>query len=199
MKKHINLLLKKKEYVKKERFFHYFRIITLLMSIFVFLITLVFFFLNKNLQKKRARLLDKKTDYLNKIIKKKDVETKLTYLANQTDQLKKLSQEDVKFLKYYQIIKETVAAADKGNVATGTGILIDNFNLDNKRNTQFSIITPDFNTYIKMLSYIETERFLSLFSQITLVGFSFKNEGVNGKGYTLKFKGKFSPQYEKTN
>ncbi len=199
MKKRINLLLKTKDYEKKEKLFQSFRRFTLIFSLIVFTLSFVFFYISFTTQQKINKISKEKSKYLNSIIKNKKTESKLSLLNQKTKTIKEYSKKDLNFLKYYNIIQQVLKTLPLPKSSTESSGLnpqssINNFSLNNQRETQFSISAPDFDTYLKVLDNIENKTFLDVFSTLTLAGFNFNKQ--DNQHYSLNFKGKFSPKYE---
>lgn len=189
-RKGINFAKNIEKYYKKEKIFTYLRqasiALTLITTFSVFI--LVWFNLRSSLQIRE--LAQRRRDLLNSFLERSIESEKLLVISDKIKFMKSLLEnKDARFLLYYRTIEDIVKRV-KNESTSSAAIQIDNFELDNNRNTKFELTSTDFNSYLQLLDFIDEAKFLNLFENLTLTNFSL-TKGEENNSYSLKFKGKF--------
>ena len=181
MKKRINLLITQKKYLNLESLFEKLKIF----SIFCFFIILIgslvaYYFL---LQQKREidLLSDQKKEVLEFLLQNKQVEAKFVYFGNKQKQLTENLKEDVNFLPYYNLLKESLNA-DAG---------LESVSIDKSKTVTFNLNFADYSDLLNFLRVAENDDFLKNFNQLTLVKFNRDELQKEKNNFKLSFSGKF--------
>lgn len=186
MKKRINLLG-----IKREKKFFYSNKLIFYTTVLGFIFFIIFLYLSNlqvNLRKQLNNLNNDKQANLNYLLENKDTEAKLRYFKTKQTQLNRYIQDDVNFLPYYSLLKETISTSSE-SAAIGSIII------DKNKETEFVVNFSDYPSIINFLNYAEAEEFLKNFTKLSLTNFDLlAEEGRDSyKSYELKFKGKFKP------
>lgn len=184
MKKHINLLKQKKDYLQKELLFKKFRYLVFGLSVLVILLLVIFFIFEINQNKRYLNLLNEKEMLLQSLLSKKEMEKNVLYFNQKIAAFAEIRQQDVNFFPYYQLLLTNFPFS----TATAT---LTAFDLNNKREIKFTLNFSDFENFYQALEKLEDKKFLRLFERLTLQGISLK-EG-EAKNYQLTLTGKFIP------
>ncbi len=182
MKKYINLLSKKKDYQKKEKFFNLFRKITTLLGIVTIFILLSLFVVYQKIKSQHQSLLSKKEDYLNQLILKKDVEKQIIYFNEKSSLFNNILKKDVNFLPYYRILKTYLPVSTESAD-------ISSIKYDNQKIVEFALSFSNYEDLYNSLSNLENEEFLNIFDDLTLQSINLSETKI--KNYQLSLKGKF--------
>jgi predicted RND superfamily exporter protein len=182
MKKHINLLIQRKDYKKKERFFYWFRKVTFALGFITILILLAILINNQKVKNQYASLLSKKEAILQELSRKKEIEKQVVYVNEKSNFLDKVLNEDVNFLPYYRALKAylpiSTSSADIGSIK-----------YDKAKRVEFLLNFSNYNDLYDSLSNFESEEFLKLFEELTLNSVNLSE--TKAKNYQLSLKGKF--------
>jgi hypothetical protein len=181
MKKHINLLIQKNDYKKKETIFYRLRIITGVLAIISIISLFIIFFLQQQINSEYQKLLSKKEDYLRQITKKKEIEKQILYFNEKSNVFKQILKNDVNFLPYYRILRAYLLVSTESAD-------INFIKYDNKKTVEFVL---SFSNYIEMynsLSNFEDKKFLTIFDNLILNSINFSE--MKTKNYQLSLKGR---------
>jgi len=89
---------------------------------------------------------------------------------------------DVNFLPYYKLLRETISYST-------TAAVIDNVVIDKNRNVNFDLLFPNYNSFINFFKFAESDSFLGKFKELTLNNFVANEKNLNK--YKLSFTGVF--------
>ncbi len=188
-RKGINFAKKIDKYYKKEKFFSLLRKISIFFSVFTSIVAFLVVFLNLHTAIRLRNLVLERKKLVDLLLKKSLENEKLLIVADKIRYARKLLKEkDVRFLTYYRKINEIVESIT--NESSSSAIKIQNFELDNKRNVSFELVTATSEDYIKALEFIDRDEFLDLFNELVLTSFGLTKGKVINE-YSLQFKGKF--------
>lgn len=190
MKKRINLLITQKKYINLDNFFEKLKIVSII-SFFIILVgcLVVYYFLLR--QKQEINLLsEQKKDLLEFLLQNKQVEAKFIYFGNKQKQLTDNLKEDVNFLPYYNLLKESLHA-DAG---------LESVSIDKSKSVSFNLSFANYSDLLDFLRVAENDDFLKNFNQLSLVKFNKDELQSQKNNFKLSFSGKFidlnSNEYE---
>ena len=181
-KKRINLLLRKRDYHQVELFFHILRLSVYGIGLFLVVVIIIVFWVSQKQSKQLSSLMKEQRNIQLAIKKKQDVKERLLLLSVKNSQLKKFMGNDVNFLPYYKLLRETISHST-------TAAILDNVVVDKDKNVNFDVLFPDYNSFIDFFSFAESDDFLSKFQRLSLNSFVADEESVNK--YDLSFSGVF--------
>lgn len=184
MKKHINLLTKKKDYQTKERFFYLLRKVAIISGFLIVVFLSIIFLFQQKIKGQYQRLLSKKQEKLKQLLAKKEREKKLVYINEKSLAFKRFLQEDMNFLPYYNALLNHFPISSES-------AKIKYINFNNQREVKLLISFYNYQDLYQSLGRLEDDKFLSLFDYLTLNSFSLSEEKM--KTYQLTLKGKFNP------
>jgi hypothetical protein len=182
MKKHINLLLKRPGFKKVEVFFDYFKIITVFIGFCSLASAFVLLLLIGSVKAEYNGLLNQKTQYLQDISQKQDIEKKALYINQKSSAVNTILKNDLNFLPYYTLLQQYLPL--DSNSAS-----IESIEYNNKREVQIVLAFSDYTEFYNSLSNLQNEQFLSIFEVLKLQSFSITEEKNNI--YRLSLAGKF--------
>lgn len=182
MKKHINLLYDRRDYIYIETIFLYFRRLTYIFFAVCLLITAISFVLKEIEKKKYTTLLSKKEALLKASLSGRDFETKTLFVNDKASEANQYLADDVNFLPYYELLKQYLPVST-------TSAEIKLISHDNKKNTSFVVEFSDHDSFIEFIDRVEDPTFLDIFNELSIQSFSIsdKRKGI----YSLKLTGRF--------
>jgi len=189
MKKRINLLLSKKKVHFLVLYGDKIKLLASIIGVFCFI---VFIFLTIILLKVKNNINsmnDKKKLYLAFLVDNKDSEANVRYFKSKESQLTTFMKDDANFLPYYTILKEAVTSSSSTQSA-----LLDSVSINKLRDTSFTVKFSNYHNMISFIKFIESNDFLSKFSQLSLANFTLnlKTLGISSYKYQLQFRGRFN-------
>ena len=180
--KRINLLLKKKDYHKIELFFHFLKIGVYIIGFFL-IISIVYAFKSGRKQvRELSTLLEEQRNTQRAIGKDEDIKEKLLLLSVKNSQLKQFMKNDVNFLPYYKLLRETLSHST-------SAAALDNVTIDKDKNVNFDVFFPNYDSFINFFNFAESDNFLGKFKKLTLNNFAANEKSTNK--YKLSFTGVF--------
>ncbi|MCS6956395.1 MAG: hypothetical protein NZM02_00915 [Patescibacteria group bacterium] len=189
-KKSINLIINREDYQKYEDFFLVFKKIVFGLFFLFFIILFYFLIIINSLNKKIELLNLEKISVLKIINENTEKYVKLNYLKTKYFDLKNFLKEDSNSSPYYSLLSNALAESSESAI-------IKEFNINNKREVDFTIGFSDFLSLRNFFQFIESDVFLKNFENISLKNFLVIGATENEKeNYELSFYGKFLP-YEK--
>lgn len=196
MKKHINLLLvlKKKNYQKREKIFKIIKIFTVIIGVFTILSLAAVFFIKRQVLEEYKTLLDKKEEYLKLLSSKQDLDKKVVYFNEKSSAFANILNQDVNFLPYYDLLLSHIPiSSDSASLSQ--------INFDNQKNIKFSLNFTDTYVFLKNFENFKNENFLKIFNELTLSAFTISegdktketvSENKSNK-FSILFTGKLKP------
>jgi len=187
MKKRLNLLSSKKKsnylVIYRDKIKLVASLIGVLCFIFFIFFTVILFRVKNNINSMNS----KKKLYLSYLLDNKDTEANVRYFKGKETQLTEFMKDDAHFLPYYSILKESI------NTSTQSALL-NTVSINKSRETSFNVQFSKYENVISFIKYIESDVFLSKFSQLTLSSFALNVKTAIGNSYKyqLQFKGKFN-------
>lgn len=151
------------------------------------LLFVLFLFLVKQileLNKTEQELLKKKTTYLKYLLDEKENEANMRYFKAKQIQVNTFLKEDAQFLFYYSVLKKSLED-------TGGGAILDTFNIDKERHTDFIVKFNSFGEMLSFLSYVEKDAFLKNFQMLSLKQFNIDQRQAEFNRYKLDLEGIF--------
>ncbi len=191
MKKGINLITKQKKYLRYEKVFKTLRVsLLILVSLFFVILIPSFIVVMQKNKQVEALYLEKKTllQYLNQ---NKQVEAEFVYLRNKESQIKKIIDEDVNFLPYYNLLTDSLKQASPSPT-------LDAIIITKDRTINFTLLFEEPNSIISFLKFAESESFLKNFSQLFISQVTLEST-KDSKNYQLLLIGKLNPIDETKN
>lgn len=183
----LNLLGSRKErvsYYKYVQIFKYFLLgFTCLLALFV----LVAGVMSVNQNNTRTDLQKKKNELIAALAIKREDEGKLIYLSNKLSFYKDFQKDNVQFLPYFNLLKDTLKTASQSGQ-------LEKFDVNKDRVVKFTLEFSDMNEMLGSFGFIESGAFLDKFEKLSLESFSrtpnkFSKE--DSTSYKLSFDGKF--------
>lgn len=189
LRKGINFAKKIDKYYQQEKTFKFLRTLSTMFSLLsIFLLVMVIYFNLKTTIEIRD-LSIKKNQLIGSVSQLTVENKKLFEIADKTNYVKRLlDKEDVQFWVYYGKINEIIENISKES--TDSAVVLKNFDLDNKRQTKFELVTTTPANYLKVLQFIDREEFLNIFENLNLTSFSLK-KNLEENVYSLEFTGVF--------
>ena len=172
MTKRINLLLKRKDYLRKELIFNRLRLTTYMLGLLTLLILIGLYFINSRTDGEYVRLLSAKEFILKQLIDKKNEEKKLITFVEKSDFYNKTVKSDINFQSYYYRIQESLLPAVSGDASSSASIV--NISLDNKRLFKSVIRVNTDTALFELLRHVEDSKLQNTFEDLALESFSIK-------------------------
>jgi|SRR3989344_346709 len=172
MTKRINLLLKRKDYIRKELIFNRLRLTTYMLGLLTLLILIGLYFINSRTDGEYVRLLSAKEFILKQLIDKKNEEKKLITFVEKSDFYNKTVKSDINFQSYYYRIQESLLPAVSGDASSSASIV--NISLDNKRLFKSVIRVNTDTALFELLRHVEDSKLQNTFEDLALESFSIK-------------------------
>ena len=172
MTKRINLLLKRKDYIRKELIFNRLRLTTYMLGLLTLLILIGLYFINSRTDGEYVRLLSAKEFILKQLIDKKNEEKKLITFVEKSDFYNKTVKSDINFQSYYYRIQESLLPAVSGDASSSASIV--NISLDNKRLFKSVIRVNTDTALLELLRHVEDSKLQNTFEDLALESFSIK-------------------------
>ncbi len=187
MKKHINLLTKKKDYTQREKYFRYFRRTTLILSIVTLSLFFTIFIVKRGDEIEYEELLKRKQVFLTDSLSNKDRETKISYINQKGTYFKKVSANDMQFLPYYSVLESYLLRSTGFDSTESAKIQEVKFN--NKRNIEMSIIVTGKDRLLSVMNALESDSLLGSFESLIVDKISTIN--AENEVYEIEFVGNF--------
>lgn len=184
MRKRANLLLQKKDYLKREKFFYYFRCITIGFGVISIIILISIIYLTVNVKMESDSLDIKISDKQKFINNNIELKTGINYFNQKNNLVSDILKKDVNFLPYYNKLYEFIP------LSTDEAI-INNINFNNKREVDFTVSFTSFEYFKDFLGALQAKTFLDIFDALTLQSFSIKEGTMTN--YTLQLVGVLKP------
>ena len=187
MKKRINLLSPKKKVNYLLLYRDKIRLFASLVGVLCFILFIFFITILLKVKNNINAMNLKKKSYLTYLVENKEAEANVRYLKIKQDQLTNFMKDDAHFLPYYTILKESI------NTSTQSALL-NSISINKSRETTFTVQFLKYENVISFIKYVESDDFLSKFSQLTLSSFALNVKTAIGNSYKyqLQFKGKFN-------
>lgn len=192
MKKRINLFIKKRKNSIEPFVTDRINFYSTLMGILLFVIFLVFIFLQIRVQAQKNSLIKEKQDLYSFILSNKEEVAKMNLYSHKNAQLTSFLKDDAQFLPYYNLLKDAIIK----NEDPSQDPVLDYMSIDKDKNTDFTVRFLEYQPAYVFLKVMESQTFLDNFIELKLVGFNLNdvaNSVADKKGYELQFKGKFKP------
>lgn len=143
MKKRINLLTKKRDYVKREFLFANIRKLTYATGILSLLFTILFYAINQRQQGIYRGLLFEKEEKLRLLLPQKEQEKKLAHINNKGEVLKKAMATDINFDAYFPLLESYLLSSYNKNSSNAASL--EEIYIDNKKhlNLTFKLLTEE--------------------------------------------------------
>lgn len=198
MKKHINLflVLKAKNYQKREKIFKIIKTFAVVIGVFIILSLAAVFFIKRQVSAEYKSLLAKKEEYLKALSSKQDLEKKVAYFNQKSSAFTSILNQDVNFLPYYNFLLSHMPIAISSDSAA-----LNQINFDNQKNIKFSLNFNDPYVFLNNFEDFQNENFLKIFDELTLSEFTI-SEGNKAKetasedknaNFSISFTGKLKP------
>jgi len=187
MKKRINLLSSKKKLPLLVVYGEKIKLVASVIGVICFVLFLYSTFMLFNVKKSIESMNSQKKLYLSFLVDNKDVEANVRYFKSKQTQLTTFLKDDAHFLPYYSILKEALAFSTQS-------ALLDTVSINKDRETSFTVRFVNYDSMISFIKYIESDSFLSNFSQLTLSNFTLNVKTTLGNSYKyqFQFRGKFN-------
>lgn len=192
MKKRINLFIKKKKVSPNSISTDKINFYSTFIGIILFVVFLVFIFLQLQVQAQKSALLKEKQELYDFIIANKDDIAKMNIYTRKNTQLKGFLKDDAEFLPYYNLLKDALVRYDDAELNP----VLDYMQIDKNKNTEFTVQFTEYPPAYEFLKVMESPEFLDNFIELKLVGFNLHDSPTifsEKRGYELQFKGKFKP------
>jgi len=166
MKKRINLLTKKKDYIKRESFFKRVQKITYICGFIALSLTIIFYATNQRLQGEHKGLLFEKEQKITSLLVDKQGEKKISFINKKGDVLKKALEQDINFDTYYPYLHAYLLSeynTESSNAATLEKIFIDN---KQKLNLTFKLYNEE--SLYNLLYSTKQDPLLELFNELAI-------------------------------
>ncbi len=186
MKKKINLLARKSNNNSIFQYVEKLKVGITVIGCLCFLVFLYFMYLVLQIHGQIADLSAKKKLYLSYLVEKKDTEANIRYFKSKESQLSNFMNDDARFLPYYSILRDALSTSTQSAV-------LDEIRINKLRETSFTVRFTSYEGVISFFKYVESDDFLSHFSQLTLSSFGLnKQTQLNSElNYELEFRGIF--------
>lgn len=185
MARRINLLLKRKDYIKKEMIFSRLRIFTYIIGASTLFLLIGLYFFNSKSQGEYERLLFSKEFILKQIINKQQEEKKLISFMDKSDFYNKTLSTDVNFGNYYNKIQRALLPEISDNSSPSAALV--NLNIDNKRDFKVTIKVFSESGLMNLLKHVENSSLNETFGALALESFTIK---LNPIYYEVNISGK---------
>lgn len=185
MKKGINLLIKQQRYQNLEKTFEKIKTgVVLIFILFLISYGAAYYFLSQ--QSKQTKLLNlQKKDILDFLVNNKEVEAKFVYFRGKEKQLGDIIKQDVNFLPYYNLLKNSL----KNSTPEAK---LDSVVIDKNRKVSFIVSFGDYNGILSFLKFAETDSFLHNFNNLVLSNFNTLAKDKTKAGtFSLQLSGSF--------
>ena len=182
MSKNINLLLNKREYLKYENYFTWFRRGVYAFGVLILLFILIVFYKKQLIDSELSRLLRENREALEDINKNKSLKDDMDYLAVKKNAMKNFLNRDSNFYFYYNLLVDTISKAT-------SSASLSEMQIDSDKNVKFSVLFKNYPDLYNFLSFTESDVFLNNFSNLSLMNF-LATEKKNFE-YELQFTGQF--------
>lgn len=180
----LNLLTNKGNYQKIEKVFSFIRLLFYI-QLGVLVVLFLFFFISTMKQNSAIDgLLEQKKFLLQSLQNKEDDEAKLIYVQDKYQAIKNFLKDDARPLPYYDLLNSALFSS------TGSSGL-KSFLISKNREVNFSVAFVNFNDLLSFLRFIESDKFLKNFEQVSLKSFSLVGDSKTKENYELAFVGKF--------
>lgn len=188
MKKRINLLKKTQAHeLTADTSGRILRIATIA-SVLLFSVFIVFSVLTIRLQIQKRSLQEEKKAGLSFLLQNQELVSKMAYFSGKSKQLRTFLADDADFLPYYTVLKNAISQA------TTEPQTIEAMKIDKDRTTDFTLRFRDYEAALAFIQHVENEDFLMHFDELTLIGFTVKEQSsVTETDYLLQFHGVFAP------
>ncbi|MCL4378648.1 MAG: hypothetical protein M1409_09810 [Actinobacteria bacterium] len=185
MKKGINLLVRQSKYLNLEKKLAKVKVVIVLMLI-LFVVTYFTFLVFLNKQKKDIDTLNnQKKSYMEFLLQNKQTEAKFTVFQNKEKQLSDILEQDVNFLPYYNLLKDSLKSSTPA-------ANLDSVSVDKSRTVNFTVSFTDYKAFLSFLKFAEGDSFLKNFNKLVLSNFSAYNQKINTQSsYKLQLSGVF--------
>lgn len=192
--KKINLALYTHDSKRIQRFFKYLRLFTFSYSIVVSVAFILFFIANNRLVKRLNEVNLQKEDLLVSLQSYKKKEANVLYISKKINLLDEYLNTDTKFIPYFNILSQSLG--DSSESAS-----LSEFAIDKNRIAMFKVAFNDKVAMFNYLQNVESSKFISNFSSLTLTSIKTTNDTIEGgdqsTNYELTFNGKFNVLSEK--
>lgn len=184
MKNRINLF-QKRQHDDSWIFSEQTKLYSTVIGVVLFICFITFIWLQIQLQGTYSQLQENKKQLLQAMIDNRDVEAKINYFSAKNDQLKAYLKDDADFLPYYNLLKDILAFSSESPI-------LESMTLDKSKSTEFVVRFVQYQPAYEFLRFIESDQFLSNFTELKLNSFSLTQDSSNSEqGYQLRFRGKF--------
>ncbi len=192
-KSKINLLVNREDYRRYEKYFYWTRIIAAAAVVLFILSASFLFFISFRDNSQINNILATKQSLLISSQGHESTEAKLIYVENKYQDLKDFMKNDAYSLPYYNLLSTAI------ETSTETASL-KSFVIGKNRDVTFAVSFSNFNELMNFFRFVESEKFLKNFENITLKSFTAVGGDENKKSsYDLNFTGKFIPIDENKN
>ncbi len=185
MKKGINLLIKQQSYLSLEKSFEKIKTGIVLLLLLFLVIYGIFFFLLSQQSKQINDLNLEKQSILDFLVQNKEVEAKFVYFRGKEKQLGEILQQDVNFLPYYNLLKNSLTYSTPE-------ARLDSVVINKDKKVNFSVSFNDYGGILSFLKFAETDEFLNNFNTLVLSNFNTLTKNKTQKeSYQLQLSGNF--------
>lgn len=133
---------------------------------------------------------DEKRTLLNYVMARNTVQAQISYLLMKRNQLNEFLAEDAEFLTYQSHMNKLI---EESNIK----VQLEGFTIDNKQNTQFTVIVTKYADLFAFLKYMESSTVLKQFISLSVDKMDFGGDNAD-RLYKLNFQGRFEPIHEKS-
>ena len=181
-KKNINLLLNKREYLKYENYFTWFRRGVYALGVVILLFILIVFYKKQLIDNELSGLLRENRAVLEELNKNKSLKDDMDYLSVKKTSIQNFLKRDSNFYFYYNLLVNTISKAT-------SSASLSEMQIDSNKDVKFSVVFKNYPDLYNFLSFTESDIFLNNFSNLSLMNF-LATEKKNFE-YELEFTGKF--------
>jgi len=180
----LNLLTNREDYQKIEKIFSFIRFLFYI-QLGVLVVLFLFFFISMVKQNSIINgLLEQKKSLLQSLQNREDDEAKLLYVQDKYQTIKNFLKDDARSLPYYDLLNSALSSS---TASAG----LKSFLISKNREVQFTVAFINFNDLLSFFRFIESDKFLKNFEQVSLKSFSAIGGNKTKENYELAFVGKF--------
>jgi hypothetical protein len=187
MKKRINLFNKNRVNTEVDSVVKKITLTVLGVNVFLFIGVLFLFGLNIQMHLQVNSLISKRAELIETLKKQNTLQSKINTLAYKTKQLQVFEKDDAQSAKYYNLLKQ---------LFDSQGLpLFNALKVSKNHEVAFGVDVDSLEESNNVLSYLESDPFLSYFKKMTLDKFTYNSSEVKGK-YSMQFIGQFNDTNE---
>ena len=180
MRKRANLLFAKKDYFKKEKYFYYFRGVTVGFGVISIIVLIIMIYLMMSISLETEVINRQISDVQKYLNKNQQLRTDINYFNQKNNLAGEILKKDVNFVPYYnKLIQYIPVSTDQAT--------INSINFNNKHEVDFILTFTEYENFINFLSALQTKSFLDIFDKLSLESFSIREGKMNN--YQLELKG----------